>query len=133
MHRTVMRHRLGLLEPMKSVPNIAGIIEQIDHASDLATHLMRSHGWLLQPGVPDVPVQDETDQYLRMLVLEAYAGFLEAQDEAHAAATTAHVLDPADHEIEGYAGDDRRFEVVVTGIVGAPKGHLSAQIFLRIS
>lgn len=128
MRRTIMRHRLGILEPMADVPNISGVIEQIDHAADLATSIMRSHGRILAPGRPDVPVQDETDTYLRALVLEAYSGFIAAKEEA----ITNH-QPPPDSEIEGYAGDDRHFEVMITGLESAPHGHLTVDILFRIS
>lgn len=128
MRRLVMRHRLGILAPMADVPNIAGVIEQIDHAADLATYIMRSHGRILAPGRPDVPVQDETDNYLRQLVLEAFYGFVAAKDEA----IKDNTMIPPDSDIEGYAGDDRHFEVTVTGLADTP-GHLTAEIYFRIS
>lgn len=128
MRRAVVKYRLGVLAPMADVPNIAGIIEQIDHAADTATFLMRSHGRILSPGRPDVPVQDETDVYLRMLVVEAYHAYQSTKAEG-----ALERIPPADWEIEGYADDGRNFEITVTGLVDAPRGHLTAEIFFRLS
>lgn len=128
MHGTLV-HRLGVLAPMSDVPNIVGVIEQIDHAADLATFLMRSHGRILAPGRPDVPVQDECDNYIRALVLEAYYGFQAAKEKA----ITEDKQCPPDYDIDGYAGDDRHFEVTVTGLHNAPRGHLTVDILFRIS
>lgn len=114
---------------MADVPNITSIIEQINCATLAATDFMRRHGMLLDIGCKDVPLEDEVDVYLRRLVLESYWNFNEAKDEAR---REEGVPMPNDWEIEGYAGDDRLFEVTLTGLAGAPRGFMTAKIFLRL-
>jgi hypothetical protein len=114
---------------MQSVPNVSSIIEQIDLSATLATHIMRSHGMLLEPGCPDVPLQDEVDRYLRKLALEAYYAFNSTKDEA----ISEHTTPVPDWEIEGYAGDDRLFEVSMSGVSNAPRGFLRIQVFFRLA
>lgn len=116
------------MQPMQDVPNITQIVDQIDHAADLVTAMMRLHGWLLRPGDQDVPLQDEVDSYLRRLVVEAFYAFNDAKQEAK-----EDGQNPNDWEIEGYSGDDRLFDITVTGLADGPRGSLTAQIYLRLA
>jgi hypothetical protein len=133
--RALDRYSLHLLEPMRDVPNVSSLIEQIDMAATMATFVMRSHGILLEPGCPDVPLQDEVDRYVRKLALEAYHAFNSTKEEAatEAAAAPKLNLPVPDCDIIGYAGEDRLFDVSISGIANAPRGFLRLQILFRLS
>lgn len=128
LNRALASYSLHGLAPMQDVPNVSSLIEQIDMASTMATFFMRSHGVLLAPDCQDVPLQDEVDRYLRKLVLEAYYAFNETKAEA-----LAENPNIPDWEIEGYAGDDRIFEVSISGVAQAPRGFMHLQILYRLT
>jgi hypothetical protein len=139
-----MVYNLVYLEEMTSVPNVGMIIEQIDRAALLVTEEMRRYGLTLPTAIPGsdikpktVPIQQDVDTYLRFLVADAYVGFNLAKEEArkHGAVAVHSVgLEVPDTDIEGLPEYvDALFDVVVTGLQGAPAGFLTVRISRRLT
>lgn len=116
---------LGPFEPLRRVPNLQTLVEQVDNAATQATVFMRLMGLCLGT-TGTVPVQADVDRYLRQLVIQAYDGFVLARDEAKTQGDNV-----ADFEVEGFSTDDRLFDVYVTGLKGHP-GSYTASIFIRL-
>jgi hypothetical protein len=115
------------LMPLKDVPNLSTLIEQINSASIRACADMRASGAILRPGASDVPLLDEIDRHLRSLTCDAYLSYLATREEARRESPTT-----PDWEIEGEATDDLHFDVYLSGLPGAPKDFLTVQVSLRL-
>lgn len=110
----VRDYSLHGLEALADVPNHGAIVERIDIAAREATILMRSKGLCL-PERLEVPLLDDVDNYLRVLVNEAVASYQNVSEG-----------DP--DSAEAWAGDDM-FEIAVTG---NSTGELEVEIFWKL-
>jgi hypothetical protein len=120
-----MTYNMTGLEDLAGVPNIGTVIERIDHAATRAAVLYRMVGvtWS-RKGQRFVPTQDDIDQALRALTVDAADACFQLQDDARAAVDQKTSVDG----VSSFAADDN-FKVVAAC---SSDGSLEIEILLRL-